>query len=67
MASPRNSQVILAHSPEPVSTLTSTSLKENTLSMKSSDAPQAGTLLGRQALDIQMPERQRRWWQAPPA
>ena len=49
------SQVTLAHSPDPVSTLTSTSLNENTLSMKSSEAPQAGTASGRQALNIQVP------------
>src|ERR1700679_3402768 len=46
MANPRNCQVTLAHSPEPVRTFTSTSLKEKTLSMKSSDAPQAGTASG---------------------
>src|SRR3984885_9343387 len=46
IARPRKRQVILAHSPDPVSTLTSTSVRGNTFSMKSSDAPQAGTLPG---------------------
>src|SRR5208337_4221615 len=46
MASPSSRQSTLWHSPEPESTLTSTSLKGNSLSMKSSDAPQAGTLPG---------------------
>ena len=46
MASPRKRQSILAHSPEPVSTLARTSVSGNTLSMKSSEAPQAGTLSG---------------------
>src|ERR1700689_2022429 len=46
IANPRNLQVTRAQSAVPVSTLTNTSLKEKTLSMKSSDAPHAGTLPG---------------------
>ena len=46
MESPRKRQLILAHSPEPVSTLAMTCGSGETFSMKSSDAPQAGTLSG---------------------
>ncbi len=46
IASPRKRQSILAHSPDPVSTLLKTSVSGKTFSMNSSDAPQAGTLSG---------------------
>ena len=46
MLSDKNDQSTLAHSPEPVKTISNTSLSGNVLTMKSSPGPQPGTLSG---------------------